>query len=193
VGQAPPLLEPNRQPNHRGRTTKPREVEIVIPRETDQEQAVLLEQLEQQQQQERQQEQQRRASGSPPPPEENPPTRVTGEGGDPSMVVAEEPLAPPAPVQPERSQRAGRLPRYLADYAVGYLELPHRDGSPSSTNDYPILVGNSLHYPGEFHQGEEIPDRILEGTRLRELSFQNSMEFPTGRVTRTLAGNNSEA
>jgi len=33
----------------------------------------------------------------------------------------------------------------------------------------------------------------LEGTRLRELSFQNSMEFPTGRVTQTLAGNNSEA
>jgi len=98
-------------------------------------------------------------------------------------VVAEEPPAPPAPVQQERSQRARRPPRYLADYAVGHLELPPppREGSPSSTDDYPILVENSLHYPGE------ISDRILEGTRLRELSFQNSMEFPIGRVTRTSA------
>jgi len=103
VGQAPPLLEPNRQPNHWGRTIRPREVEIVVPRETDQEQAALLEQ---QQQQERQQKQQRQASGPPPLPGENAPTRVTGEGRDPPTVVAEEPLAPPAPVQPERSQKA---------------------------------------------------------------------------------------
>jgi len=187
VGQAPPLLEPNRQPNHRGRTTQPREVEIVVPRETDQEQAALLEQLERQQQQERQQEQQQQAPGPPPLPGENTPSHVTGEGGDPSTVVAEEPLAPPAPVQPERSQRARRPPRYLTDYAVGHMELPPRDGSPSSMDDYPILVGNSPHYPGEFHQEEEIPDRVLEGTRLRGLSFQNSMEFPTGRITPALA------
>jgi len=50
MGQAPPLLEPNRQPNHRGRTTQPREVEIIVPRETEQKQAALLEQLERQQQ-----------------------------------------------------------------------------------------------------------------------------------------------
>jgi len=80
VGQALPLLEPNHQPNHRGRTTQPREVEIVIPRDTDQEQAALLEQ---QQQQERQQEQKRRASGPPPLPGKDTPTPVTGEGGDP--------------------------------------------------------------------------------------------------------------
>jgi len=116
-----------------------------------------------------------------------------GEGGDPPTVVTEEPLAPPAPAQPERSQRARRPPRYLADYAVGHLELPPCDGSPSNTDDYPILVGNSLDYPGEFHQEEEMSDRVSEGTRLRELSFRNSMEFPMGRVTRTLAGNNSEA
>jgi len=82
-----------------------KEVEIVVPRETDQEQAALLEQLEWQQQQERQQ---RQASGQPPLPGQNTPTRVTGEGVDPPTVVAEEPLAPPAPVQPERSQRAKR-------------------------------------------------------------------------------------
>jgi len=81
----------------------------------------------------------------------------------------------------------------LADYAVGHLELPPREGSPPSTDDYPILVGNSLHYPGEFHQEEGNSDRILDGTRLRELSFRNSMEFPTGRVTQTIAGNNAEA
>jgi len=57
VGQAPPLLESNRQPNHRGRITQPREVEIVVPGEANQEQAALLEQLEQQQRQERQQQQ----------------------------------------------------------------------------------------------------------------------------------------
>jgi len=34
---APPFLESNRQPNHRGRTTQSREVEIVVPRETDEE------------------------------------------------------------------------------------------------------------------------------------------------------------
>jgi len=67
------------------------------------------------------------------------------------------------------------------------MELPYRDGSLSSTDDYPILVANSLHYPRELHQEEEIPDRILEGTRLRGLSFQNSIEFPTGRITPTLA------
>jgi len=67
------------------------------------------------------------------------------------------------------------------------MELPPRDGSSSSTGDYPILVRNSLHYPGEFHQEEVIPDRISEGTRLRGLSFQNSIEFPTGRITSTLA------
>jgi len=83
VGQAPPLLEPNRQPNHRGRTTRPREVEIVVPRETDQEQAALLEQLERQQQQERQQEQQQQASGPPPLQGEDTPTRFPGEDGDP--------------------------------------------------------------------------------------------------------------
>jgi len=54
-------------------------VEIVVPRETDQKQAVLLEQLEQQQQQEQQQ----RASGPPPLLEEGTPTCVTGEGKDP--------------------------------------------------------------------------------------------------------------
>jgi len=181
VGQAPLLLEPNRQPNHRGRTTQPREVEIVVPRETDQEQAALLEQLE------RQQEQQQQALRPPPLPGENTPTHVMGEGGDPPTVVAEEPLAPPLPVQPERSQSARRPPRYLADYAVGHMELPPRDGSPSSMGDYPILVGNSLHYPGEFHQEEEIPDQISEGTRLRGFSFQNSIEFPTSHITLTLA------
>jgi len=56
VGQAPPLLEPSRQPNLRGRVSRPREVEIVVPREAEQEQAALLEQLERQQQQEQQQE-----------------------------------------------------------------------------------------------------------------------------------------
>jgi len=61
------------------------------------------------------------------------------------MVVGEEPLAPPAPVQPENSQRARRLPRYLADYAVRHLELPPHDGSLSSTDDYPILVRNFLY------------------------------------------------
>jgi len=35
VGQAPPLVEPNRQPNHRGRVTQPREVEIVVRREAE--------------------------------------------------------------------------------------------------------------------------------------------------------------
>jgi len=50
VGQAPPLLEPN----HWGRVTQPREIEIVVWREAEQEQAALLEQLEQQQKQERQ-------------------------------------------------------------------------------------------------------------------------------------------
>jgi len=57
VFQAPLLLEPNRQPNHWGRTTQPREVEIVVPREADQEQAALLKQLGQQQKQERQHQQ----------------------------------------------------------------------------------------------------------------------------------------
>jgi len=52
VSQAPPLLEPNRQPNHRERTTQPREVEIIVPRKTNQEQAALLEQLKQQQREE---------------------------------------------------------------------------------------------------------------------------------------------
>jgi len=80
VGQAPPLLEPNRQPNHRGWTTQPREVEIVVPREADREQAALLEQLEQQQRQERHQLQ---APGPPPLSGEDTPTRVTGEGGPP--------------------------------------------------------------------------------------------------------------
>jgi len=75
VGQAPPLLEPNRQLNHRGRTTQRREVEIVVPRKTDQEQAALLEQLEQQK---RQQEQQQQASGPSPLQREDTPTRVTG-------------------------------------------------------------------------------------------------------------------
>jgi len=108
------------------------------------------------------------------------------------MVVAEEPLALAAPELPERSQRTRRPLRYLADYAVGHLELPPREGSPSSTDDYPILVTNSLHYPGEFHQ-ERNSDRISEGTRLRELSFRNSREFPTGRVTRAITGNDSGA
>jgi len=54
VGQAPPLLEPNRQPNQQGRVTQPREVEIVVRGEAEQEQAALLEQLDQQQKQERQ-------------------------------------------------------------------------------------------------------------------------------------------
>ena len=70
------------------------------------------------------------------------------------MVVAEEQRAPTTPVPPARSQRTRRPPGYLADYAVGHLELPPREGSPSSPDDYPILVGNSLHYPGEFHQEE---------------------------------------
>jgi len=60
------------------------------------------------------------------------------------------------------------------------MELPPRDGSPSSTDNYPILIGNSFHYPGEFYQEEEIPDRISEGIRLCGLSF------PTGRITPTL-------
>jgi len=79
VGQAPPLLEPNRQPNHRGRTTQPREVEIVVPRETDQETAALLEQLERQQQQEQQQQ----ASGPPPSPGEDTSTHIAGGSRDP--------------------------------------------------------------------------------------------------------------
>jgi len=192
VRQTPPLLEPNRQPNHRERTTQPREVKIVVPRETDQEQAALLEQLERQQQQERQQEQQQRVSGPPPPPGDDTPTRIAGRSGDPlPMVVADEPLAPAAPVLPERSQRTRRPPRYLADYAVGQLELPSREGSPSNTDDYSILVRNSLHYPEEFYQEEGNSDRISEGTRLHELSFRNSREFPTVRVTRASAGNNS--
>jgi len=166
-----PSWSPTASPTTGEGPPNPREVEIIVPRETEQEQAALLEQLEQQQQQERQQEQQRQASGPPPFPGENTPTRVMGEGGNPPTVVAKEPLAPPAPVQPERSQRARRPPRYLADYAVGHLELPPRDGSPSSTDDFLILVGNSLYYPGEFHQEEEIPDRISEGTHLRGLSF----------------------
>jgi len=67
VGQAPPLLERSQQPNHRGRATQPREVEIVVRRVAEQEQAALLEQLEQQQRQERQQQQQQQAPGPAPP------------------------------------------------------------------------------------------------------------------------------
>jgi len=170
VGQAPPLLEPNRHPNHWGRTTQLREVEIILPKEADKEQAALLEQLEQQQRKERQQQQQ--APGPPLLLGEDTPTRMLDEGGDPPTTAAEEPLAPSRPAQTERSQRPRRPPRYLADYAVGHLELPPpRDGSPSSTDDYPILVGNSLHNPGEFHQEGKNSDQISEGTRAHELSF----------------------
>jgi len=83
-------------------------------------------------------------------------------------------------------------PRYLADYAVRHLELPPRDGSLSSTDHYYILVGNSLHYPSKFHQEGKISDRFSEGTRSHKLSFRNPMEIFTGRLTRTLAGSNSE-
>jgi len=81
VGQAPPLLEPYRQPNHRGKTTQPREVEIVFPRETDQEQAALLEQLE------RQQEQQQ-ASRPPPLPGRTPPPVLWVKAGTPTTMTA---------------------------------------------------------------------------------------------------------
>jgi len=87
VGQAPPLLEPSRQPNLRGRVSRSREVEIVVPREAEQEQAALLEQLERRQQQEQLQEQQweqqQPSTGPPTLQGEYTPTRITGESGDP--------------------------------------------------------------------------------------------------------------
>jgi len=108
-------------------------------------------------------------------------------------MITKESLTPPEPAQPERSQRTRRPPpRYLADYAVGHLELPLCDGSPSSADDYPILVGNSLQYSGEFHQEEESPNRISEGTQLLELSLQSSLEIPTDHVPSAAAGKISE-
>jgi len=151
-------------------------VEIVVTRDTNQEQAALLEQLERQQQQERQQEQE--TSEPPPPLGEDTPTRIAGRGGDLPMVIAEEQRASTTPVPPARSQRTRRPPGYLADYAVGHLELPPREGSPSSLDDYPILVENSLHYPREFHQEEGNSDRISEGTLYAICLFEIQWNFP---------------
>jgi len=81
VGQAPPLLEPNRQSNHQGRATQPREVKIFVRKRPEQKQPSLLEQLEQQQQEWQQQQQQ--APGPASPAVEDAPTHSMGEGRDP--------------------------------------------------------------------------------------------------------------
>jgi len=136
-------LEPNHQPNHPGRVTQPREVEIVIRREAEQEQAALLEQLEQQQRQERQQQEQQ-APGPPPLLGEDTQPVLRVKAGTPPSVVTEEQLAPPAPAQPERSLRARKPPRYLADYPVGHMEVfPQRSSTPNTGKSSEPQLQNS--------------------------------------------------
>jgi len=76
----------------------------------------------------------------------------------PGATVTEEPQALTEPVQLERSQRDRRPPRYLADYAVGHLELPPHDSSPPNQTDYPALVSNSFRYLGGGGGGTRWPE-----------------------------------
>jgi len=155
VGQAPPLLKTIRQPNHRGRVTQPREVEIVIRRAAEREQAALLEQ---QQRQERQQQQQQ-VSGLPPLSGEDTPTRVMGEGGDPSTLATEEPLALQMLAHPGRSQRDKKPPRYLVDFHVGHMEMsPQRIGTPSMGKNFKPQLQNSPGSTGLI-QRQQPPDQ----------------------------------
>jgi len=159
VGQAPLLLESNRQPNQQGRVTQPREVEVVIWGEAEREQAALQEQLKQQQRQEQQQQQQQ----APRPPSlsgEDTPTRVTGEGGDPPTLATEEPLALQVPVNPVRSQRDRKPPRYLTDYHVGHMEMsPQKSGTPSTGKNSEPQLQNSPGSTGLL-QKQQPPDHL---------------------------------
>ena len=145
-------------------------MEIVVPRETDQEQAALLEQLERQQQQQQ-------ASGPPPLQGEDTPTRVPGEGGDPPTMTAEVPVAPPAPVPQGRSQRARNLPGYLADYHVGHMEMsPQRSGTPSTGKNSKPQLQNSPGSTGLL-QKQQPPDQHSH--------LDNRYPSPSGNVGRS--------
>jgi len=122
AGQAPPLLEPARQPISRGRVAWPREWEIPIqdPVEPDQTRA-------------------------PPPPPPGPPVAPApgpvpapegtyqAERGDPRTPAPITPSPQPkAPMGLERQARSRRPPGYLADYHVGPVDLaPQGQNSPS--------------------------------------------------------------
>jgi len=94
------------------------------------------------------------------------------------MVVAEKPLAPAAPVLPERSQKTRRPPRYLADYAVGHLELPSREGSPSSMDDYLSWLKIPSITPENFTKKKEIQTEFRRARVYASCLFEIQRNFP---------------
>jgi len=94
------------------------------------------------------------------------------------MVVAEEPLAPSAPVLPEKSQRTRRPPRYLADYTAGHLELPPHEGSPSSTDDYLSWLKIPSITPENFTKKKEIQTEFRRALVYASCLFEIQRNFP---------------
>jgi len=154
AGQAPPLLEPARQPISRGRRNQPRDWEIFVPdpetvRDTDDPPLCNL----------------------PPVPNiRNPPPPTSHQEGSPPPAAVPEGL-PPLPLTdiPEEilpiletlgppdgptdftlgsGKRNKRPPDYLADYHVGYLTTPQCPNSSlqlSMNSDYhPRPARNTL-------------------------------------------------
>jgi len=135
AGQAPPLLEPTRQPISRGRRNQPRDWEIFIldPEAVHDADDPPL------------------RNPPPVPCVRNPPTQTSRQGGPPPPAVVPEglpplpqmddpeeipptletPGPPDGPTDPtlRRGKRNRRPPNYLADYHVGYLTTPQRSNS----------------------------------------------------------------
>jgi len=69
-------------------------------------------------------------------------------------------MAPTAPAQSERSQRARKPPRYLADYHVGHMEMtPQRCGTPSIGKNSEPQLQNSPGSTGLL-QRRQPPDQL---------------------------------